>query len=102
MYKIETSEGDIYFDTTLEQKLYTMSNIKFRDDCFDKLKKLYHFNELHIVSANNKYFLQIYLDDDFYGLPEYRIISQEEEEQIEKLKAKIIRLKENIRYSAEN
>lgn len=99
MYKIETSEGDIYFDAVLEHKLYTISDITFLDDGSDKLKKLYRFNNLHIISAGNKHFLQIYLDDDHYGNPEYRIISREEEQQVDELKAKIVRLKEKIKYS---
>lgn len=99
MYKIETSLGDIYFNLTkpLEQAL-NMSDIVFCDDGLSKLGKLYKFGCVYIIKEQNRHFIQIYLDDDYYGSPEYRIISREEWEQVERLKKKIARLKEKIEY----
>ena len=96
MYKIETSVGDIYFnlDSSLVETVKS-SSITFCDDGLGKLKKIYKFDDIEIIAHNEQYFLQIWVYDDYYGIPEYRIISKEEQEQVD-------RLKERIKYSPGN
>lgn len=116
MYKIETSVGDVFFDTTRPLSdivdrstgLSTSKDIIFADENLQKLKKLYKLNCITITCSDDKYFLNVYLDDSYYGVPEYRILLVEDpvqkelqlcKEKIATLEEKIVMLKDRIHYN---
>lgn len=81
MYYIQTSLGEIEFDLDnkwLDNSSYNIKGeeLKMLESGWDLLNRMYKLDEptFNIVkSPNGQSFIQFFLSDSYYGIPEYQI-----------------------------
>ena len=77
MYFIETSVGTIYFNYNADIHKAVggfNSELSISAEDWNRLRTLYHLDgEFAIKRYQDKVFIEFYLDDGYYGCPEYRI-----------------------------
>lgn len=85
-YYIETSVGNVEFTTTesLEEcKMSVYDKEKFKTIIpkdtimFGKFLDMYGWNSISFVKTDYGYFMNIELDDGYYGSPEYKVHNKE-------------------------